>query len=331
MKTRYGLIAALVTALTVMPLAAGAADTVLKAVSALPTNTEFSQQFVQFVKKVNSDPELDVEINYLGGPEVIPKKTQSQALKSGVVDIVYSPSNYFFDAVPATAALGAATITPAEARKNGGIAFLDSLFNKQLNAHFLGWFGAIDKIFNIYTVERPTFSENGQIEGEPRIRSTAFYRGVITGMGGDPVNISAPNVYTAMQRGIVTGLAWPTIGITNLGWDDFIRYRLEPGFFRMNTIAIMNLDSWKALTEAQRQKLQALVVEYEAESRKAFENQQTDIKANLKEIQAVELKGAALERYQKLVQAAPWKNLENYGGGDHEDKLRALFTPGESQ
>src|SRR5699024_9743818 len=142
---------------------------------------------------------------------------------------------------------------------------------QKLNAHFLGWFGAIDKIFNIYTIKRPEFAEDGKLKDDPRIRSTAFYRGVIAGMGGDPVNISAPNVYTALQRGLVTGLAWPTIGITNLGWDDFIRYRIEPGFFRMNTIAVVNLDSWKQLTDAQRKKLQALVVEYEAESRQAFE------------------------------------------------------------
>lgn len=331
MSRKASLICALIAAMTLTPLTASAADGVLKAVSALPTNTAFTQQFLQFVKKVNNDPDLDLEIRYLGGPEVIPKKSQSHALKTGFIDVVFSPSNYFFSSVPATAALGAATIDPSIARKNGGIAFLDSLFNKKLNAHFLGWFGAIDEIFNIYTIERPTFSESGKFKGEQRIRSTAFYRDVITGMGAEPVNISAPNVYTALQRGVVTGLAWPTIGITNLGWDDFIRYRIEPGFFRMNTIAVVNLDSWNELTKAQRQKLQALAIQFEAGSKKSFDQKRSKIKAELKDIQSVELKGAALERYRELVQAAPWKNLRHYGGGAHEKELRAYFTPTDSQ
>lgn len=331
MMRKASLISVLVLAVVMTPLTAGAADVVLKAVSALPTNTEFSQQFLQFVKKVNNSTDIDLNIKYLGGPEVIPKKSQSQALKNGIIDIAFSPSNYFFDVVPATAALGAATITPAAARKDGGIAYLDSLFNNNLNAHFLGWFGGISKIFNIYTAEKPTFANNGKFEGEPRIRSTAFYRDVITGMGGDPVNISAPNVYTALQRGIVTGLAWPTIGITNLGWDDFIRYRIEPGFFRMNTIAVINLDSWQQLTDSQQQALQAAAIQFEAESRKAFEQKQAQIKTKLTSIETVELTGAALKRYQQLVHAAPWENLKHYGGGAHEDKLRNYFTPGASQ
>jgi len=327
---KANLIYALVLAAAMMPLAAGAADVVLKAVSALPTNTEFSQQFLQFVEKVNDNSDIDLSIKYLGGPETVPKKSQSQALKNGIIDIVSSPSNYFFDTVPATAALGAATITPAAARDNGGIAYLDTLFNKNLNTHFLGWFGAIPKIFNIYTAKKPTFADNGKFEGEPRIRSTAFYRDVITGMGGDPVNVSAPNVYTALQRGIVTGLAWPTIGITNLGWDDFVRYRLEPGFFRMNTIAVINLDSWQQLTDSQRQQLQAAAIQFETESREAFEQKQAHIKAKLTSIEPVELTGAALKRYQELVRSAPWENLKHYGGGAHEDKLRSYFTPAAS-
>lgn len=331
MKTKPILTGVLIAAMAVMSFNASAAETVLKAVSALPTNTEFTQQFVQFVKQVNSDPDLDVEIRYLGGPEVIPKKSQSQALKNGVVDIVYSPSNYFFDVVPATAALGAATIGAAEARDNGGIAFLNSLLEKKLNSYFLGWFGSADEIFNIYTVNRPEFTADGKFEASPRIRSVALYRDVIKGMGADPVNISAPNVYTALQRGIVAGVAWPTIGITNLGWDDFLRYRIEPGFFRMTTIVLMNLDSWHQLTEAQRGKLQALSMQFEVASRQAFEQEKAETKAQLKSVQSVELTGAALQRYQKLVRAAPWKSLRHYGGEGNEDKLRSYFTPERSK
>lgn len=331
MKRKFGLICILAVSVVGMPLTAGAAEVVLKAVSALPTNTPFTQQFLEFVENVNSDPELDVKIQYLGGPEVIPKKSQDYALKSGVVDMVYSPANYFYGSVPAVAALGAATIDASAARKNGGIAYLNSLFKKKLNSYFLGWFGAIDEVFNIYTIQRPKFTEDGQFKGEVRIRSTAFYRDVIAGMGGSPVNVSVPNVYTALQRGVVTGVAWPTIGITNLGWDDFIRYRIEPGFFRMNTIVLMNLDSWKQLTKEQQQKLQSLAIKFEAESKKAFAQKRSRIKTKLDKIKSVELKGNALERYKKLIRAAPWKTLRRYGGGAHEEELRSYFTPDKAK
>ncbi|MDH5696212.1 MAG: hypothetical protein OEZ00_06390 [Dehalococcoidia bacterium] len=57
---------------------------VLKAVTAWPSTTVEAKDFLKFVDKVNTGAEEkypgELEIQYLGGPETIPTKDQTEAL-----------------------------------------------------------------------------------------------------------------------------------------------------------------------------------------------------------------------------------------------------------
>jgi TRAP-type mannitol/chloroaromatic compound transport system substrate-binding protein len=44
-------------------------------------------------------------------------------------------------------------------------------------------------------------------------------------------------------------------GIFDLGWEKVTKFRLEPAFYSVEVNVLLNLDAWKALTDAQRKVL----------------------------------------------------------------------------
>jgi TRAP-type C4-dicarboxylate transport system substrate-binding protein len=54
---------------------------------------------------------------------------------------------------------------------------------------------------------------------------------------------------------VVDGYGWPVTGIFDLGWEKVTKFRLEPAFYSVEVNALVNLDVWKGLTDAQRKVL----------------------------------------------------------------------------
>jgi len=60
-------------------------------------------------------------------------------------------------------------------------------------------------------------------------------------------------VYTALERGVVDGYGWPSVGIFDLGWQEKTKYRIDPGFYNVEVSVFMNKNSWdKKLNDEQR-------------------------------------------------------------------------------
>ena len=54
---------------------------------------------------------------------------------------------------------------------------------------------------------------------------------------------------------MVDGYGWPVTGIFDLGWEKVTKFRLEPAFYSVEVNVLVNLDTWKGLTDAQRKVL----------------------------------------------------------------------------
>ena len=50
----------------------------------------------------------------------------------------------------------------------------------------------------------------------------------------------------ALKRGVVGGIGFPGVGLTNLGLQRLIKYRIEPPFYRFTTLIVVNLDKWNS-------------------------------------------------------------------------------------
>ena len=241
MKLTYGSLAAAgVAAVTAAAIALPAqAATELKVTTALGTKHDQSQAFLEtFVKKMAED-ESEVKLKYLGGPEVTPPRKQGAALKRGLVDIIMSPSTYYSAAQPEAKLTGIANVTPQEWRKNGGYDIFAGAWAKRSNAIILGWGNFYTtQQFSIWLIDKPKLSkETGLDIRGLKMRSTALYTAFFKAMGAIPKTIDPAEVYTALERGAVQGLAWPEGGVAFRGWQRFIKYRIFPGFFRSTTMA----------------------------------------------------------------------------------------------
>src|SRR5256884_10006358 len=74
--------------------AALGADT-LSATHVFPASLIYSRSFLEFVKKANEAGKGEFTIQVRGGPEAIGMMEQPGAVRSGVVDMVYSPCAFY--------------------------------------------------------------------------------------------------------------------------------------------------------------------------------------------------------------------------------------------
>lgn len=225
----------------------GAQEVTLKAITAFAEGTWGSKNFERFIEKVNKDGKGSLQINYIGGPRAMPPFEVGNAVRTGVVDVANVPGAFYTNVLPAAEALKLVTRPMSELRRNGGWELLNKLHNDRMNVEYLArW--AQNVPFHLY-LNKPV--DKFDISGL-KIRTTPIYRDVIIELGGTPVTTPPGEVYTALERGVVDGYGWPTIGIFDLGWEKVTKVRLEPGFYAVDINVLVNLNAWKRLDDRQR-------------------------------------------------------------------------------
>jgi TRAP-type C4-dicarboxylate transport system substrate-binding protein len=81
-------------------------------------------------------------------------------------------------------------------------------------------------------------------------------------MGGAPVSMEAGDIYTAIRLGTVEGTYWDTGGIDDMSFHEVIDYAIMPGWCPAQHQEIyVNLDSWNALTQWQRDQIEGIFEE----------------------------------------------------------------------
>ena len=315
----------------------GAQEIVLKSATALPSNLSLVQTFLTVSKEINEKAKGKLRIDYLGGPEVTPPSKAAEAVKRGVIDVLHSPSAYYAGTIPEGDAILASERSPAEIRANGGMALLEKIWNKALNAHILGWYASgfqetkdapIVNLYNLYFTEKPPLDPvKGLNLRGMKIRSTPTYRPLLEALGATPVGMKGSEIYVGLQRGVVKGFGWPGVAITGLGLGDVVKYRIDPGFYKGNNMVIINLDKWNSLSP----ELKALMgksyeegevrdnVYIAADARKEAATMQ---KAGM---QIITLPREAAEAYQKLAVDLMWQRVEK-SAPENAKALRAKFA-----
>ncbi len=137
----------------VMLGAVAQAEDTLTAVHAFPETLIYTQSFLPFVDKVNAAGEGVIQIEVRGGPEAIGMFQQPDAVRDGIVDMVYTPGSFYGGALPEKDALVASNLTAIEARENGGIALIDEIHQAKMGVKYLGWFDS-GVSYNLWTRER---------------------------------------------------------------------------------------------------------------------------------------------------------------------------------
>jgi TRAP-type transport system periplasmic protein len=326
LATRLGA-GALAAAMMLGGLGAASAQETLRALSMLPKPVAYTQNFLKFIEKVNAAGQGVVQIEFVGGPEAIPTFDQPEAVRAGVIDIIYGPASYYPGIVPETDALVGSNVTPMEKRANGGIDLLNQIHQEKMNVYYLGHpDGGIQ--FHVYMTAEPRLKDDGLPDmSGVKLRGAPIYREFFTDyLGATFVQVNVPEVYTALERGTVDGLGWPSIGVMDLSWDNFLKYRIDPGYFQTDLSILVNLDRWNALSDEAKQILEDAAIAWEQESYDMLQALRAEEDAEMRKrgMQVVELEPQAAEAYLLAAYEEAWNRLKERDP-THYDELRAKF------
>src|SRR5437868_10996649 len=208
-----------------------AVDTI-SATHVFPASQIYSRSFLEFVKKANDAGKGEFTIQVRGGPEAIGMMEQPGAVRSGVVDMVYTPCAFYAAVVPECDAVSASSVDGPTARKNGGTELLDQIHQKRMGVHLLGWVDSGIR-FWLWSTKEPKVDGNGQIDIHGfKVRGNPIYNAFLTNyLGAQVINLNSSELYTALERGTVDITAWTQIGTMDLNWDRYLKFRILPDFF----------------------------------------------------------------------------------------------------
>lgn len=219
---------------------------VIKAITAFPTNHFNNDPVPMFIEKVNQRAEGMVKIEWIGGPEVIKTFDQIHALKAGTVQmILYYPFGYMKSVMPESWCKGLTRLAEWEERKTGAFDLWCEIFEKRVNAKYLGRFHSLLP-FTVFTNKK--IEKVSDFKGM-KVRVMPLYIPFIEALGASPVTIPPSEIYTSMERGVVDGFMWPNVGMASFGLQEVTKYQLEPGVFQMEPATMINLDTWKKIPE----------------------------------------------------------------------------------
>ena len=304
-----------------------AAEYVIRAVSAWPQSVYEVQNFLKFLdivqKNVAAQAPGRLEVRYLGGPEVIPNREQVEALRTGSVDMVFSTSGYYVSAVPVVDGLNLTEFTPTEERQRGVNDFLNKIHNEKVNAQYMGRLG-VDLPFMLF-LNKP-ISKVSDLKGL-KIRCSPTHIEFLKKVGAQPVVIPPPDVHTALERGVVDGLIWVAGLIRDWGWDEVVKYRVEPGFYMANNVVLINKEVWDSLPAD----LQQILAQSEIEAEKAAVDRGEAHVAEENAIMAkggmelIELPPDEAGKLKDTAYAALWEVVIKKSGEDGE-KLKSMIS-----
>src|SRR5256886_15374107 len=199
-----------------------AADTI-SATHVFPASLIYSRSFLEFVKKANDAGKGEFTIQVRGGPEAIGMMEQPGAVRSGVVDMVYSPCAFYAAVVPECDAVSASTVDGPTARKNGGIDLLNQIHQKRMGVVLLGWVDSGIRL-TLWSTKEPKFDGGGDIGIKGfKVRGNPIYNAFLTNhFGPQGLKLKSSPHCTPLQRGPGEITAWTQIGLMDLYWHRFI-------------------------------------------------------------------------------------------------------------
>lgn len=311
-----------------VPAPPAGADTTLKVSTCLARNhDQIVIYFKHFHEPVNK-ADNGITLRYLGGPEITPNTKQGAAVQRGLIDMIVCPSAYYSGMVPEALLPSISNQGHRELRANGAYDLLQEAWANGANMRIIAWPYWQGTMFHMYLTEEPKIGRKTGIDlSGLKMRSTALYNPFLKAMGATPVVISPGDVYTSLQRGVVSGLVWPEGAITKYGWQEFIKYRIEPGFWRSSSMVTMNLDKYKAMPKKEREALDAAGLKLEDESgpaqRKIVEIDNKKVFAA--GVKVVKLEGETATNYLATVSDSVWDDAKKRKFTVSYDKLRALL------
>ena len=306
--------------------AAFADEVTLKTQTALPTQHALSQSYIKhFLEPLNEAGEGVVQLDLLGGPEVTPADRAPQALQRGVIDVLFIPAAYISGVVPQAQAMMLQTAGVEAMHENGTFDTFSEIFDEKLGAHFLAWSETgPGSGYYLYTTKKPPMKDGVVDLTGLQMRTTGAYRPLQEALNATTVQIPSGDVPTGLERGVIDGFGWPTVGLASIGLANQVKYRIEPSFYHLANVVLVSNRTWDWLSDEAKDLLTKVAREYEAASQdEMVERNKDDIAAADKAgVETIRMEGDAGEKYLLIANDAMWSRVMDKVGEDEAKSLR---------
>ena len=187
----------------------------------------------------------------LSGPETVPPFEQLQPLASGAFQMLFTHGIYHYGRTGISVGLDAVRGTLEQRRASGLFEALDQDYQK-LGVKVIA-VALSAKTGYAFALKSPVTAE-GDLKGK-KVRGTPAYHPLIRMLGGAPVVLPIPEVYTALEKGVIDGAASPVVGFLGVKWYEVAKYLAQPSFGFTHQLFLMNLATWNKLSDADKKVL----------------------------------------------------------------------------
>lgn len=297
---------AFVLAFLCVPVKAVAADSVtLKFASHQPTNSYLNHWAKIFIERVNNEVD-GANIEFLGGPEVVPPFEALKYINKGTVDLYLGTPGFFAGIIPVGLASYNIFASSADLRKTDFFTLMDRI-HRERGVAILGDLGRGSSLgaFLKEPLHKADFSGL-------KLRTIPHLNPLVNALNGSPVTTSPAEVYTALERGVVDGFLYPQgTGIIETKWYEVVDYVVEPMIPYTGCLFVMaNAGSWDSLPQATSDQIMSVLVELENKSWGwNKKDSETALNEQFKsgELKVTKLPEAEAEKYTSTAREALWK------------------------
>lgn len=221
--------------------AAAAKPIVLKTGSTWEENLLWNDGLRIFADMVAKESKGELTVKFIGGPETFPTFESIEVLRKGVLDLLNTDATFYTKVLPAGFTGLISELSPAEERQSGYFDAMNALHQKKVNAVYLGKTTNFQFVFAFKKpVDKPDFTGM-------KIRGLPFNLSLIKALGGSPIIVAPPELYSALEKGVVDAYGWPQIGHIERKFHEIIKYQTDHPYYKVSVRLLMNQDTWKKL------------------------------------------------------------------------------------
>ena len=199
----------------------------INAVTLAPKPVYINGPFKNFVDEVNDKFAGKVEINWRGGPEVMPAFKQAEGVRNGAMDMTYTSPSYYQGLVPTSGTMNLSFKNYDEIAATDYHERMTGL-HAEKDLVYLGEIPATELSFFIYMGEE--ISSLDELKGK-RIRVFPTLLPLVQALGAEPIVLPMGEIYTAMERGAIDGFMQGPLGQAEQ-FGDLVKTVVAPGVYR---------------------------------------------------------------------------------------------------
>lgn len=309
---------------------ASAAEITLTTQTALPTKHALSQSYIKhFLTPLNAQGKGVVQLNLLGGPEVTPANRAAQAMQRGVIDVLFIPAAYVAGVVPEAQAMMLQNIGIEKLRSTGAVDAYDKIFDARLQAHLLAWSETGEGSgYYLYTKKKPNMKDGMVDLSGFNMRTTGAYSPIQKALNATTVTIPSGDVPTGLERGLIDGFGWPTVGLGSIGLADRISYRIEPKFYNLANVVLISKAKWASLSPDAQKIIAKVAGEYELASvnEMIVQNKADIAVAEKAGVKPFTMASADAKKYLKKADDAMWDVVSKKVGAEDLARIRKMLS-----